>query len=279
MNVNAQTKTAYPDQHSARIVHNSDENPTATVFTYSRTPLQDAIRKINDEYGWAINYEDAPTVNAFEIVDDDPDFRQSHPNLKEGYFPNGQPFHSTFKESRTHHADVEAVLQQLLQDYNASSNPGRYTLKRTSQNGYVVVGTKYKSESGAEVEFTPPLSCPISVTISSMSLREAIQLVAKQVNSTCKANLSAEYAAQMLGQLGARDVSGTYDREPARDVIEELLLQEQGLVYYSVDYAPGINQFYLDTGLVYETITGVDGNLVPNPVLNKRVAGAGEHPF
>lgn len=278
-NVHAQISNASPEQLPARIVHNEDDSQTATVFTYSHRPLEDAIYQINEEYGWSINYEDAPTVNASEVVEDDPDFRRSHPHLQEGYLPNGHPFQSTFKETRTHHAEKETVLRQLLQDYNASTNPGRYSLEHAAQKGYVIVGTEYKSESGSEVAITPLLSCAISLTITPMSLRDALQLVAKQVNDTCKTNLNAEYAAQMLGQLGAGNASGTYSKESARDVIEDLLLQQRGLLYYFVEYVPGLNMFYLQTFLVRETITGTDGNQIRSPVLNEKVVGAAEHPF
>lgn len=277
--VQAQTKTPSTEPREGRIVHEGNESPTATVFTYGRRPLQEAIRLVNEEYGWGINYEDGPTVNASEVVDDDSEFRRLHPGYQEGFVAKGQPFRSTFNENPTHHADEETVIQQLLDDYNASTNPGRYSLARTAQNGYAIVGTKYKSVSGAEVAFTSFLNCQISVAISPMSLHDAVQLVAKQVSDACKTYLNVEYAGEALGPLAEGNVAGNYDREPARDVVEALLLQERGLLCYSVEYVPVLNQFYLETWLVRRKITGVDGNQILDPVLNESVVGADQHFF
>ena len=112
-----------------------------------------------------------------------------------------------------------------------------------------------------------------------MSLHDAFQLIAKQVNETCKTNLNADTATALLGQIENSIVSGTYNREPARDVIEELLLQQRLLLYYSVDYVPGLNVYYLATWIVRETITGADGNQVRRPVINKKFVDTVEHPF
>ena len=275
----AQTMTPSTEPREGRIVHENNASQTATVFTYSRRPLQEAIRLVNEEYGWGINYEDAPTVNASEVVDDDAEFRKLHPGYREGFVAKGHPFRSTFNETLTHHADQETVLLQLLEDYNTSTNPGRYSLERTAQNGYVIVGTKYKSVSGTEATFISPLNCPISVAISPMSLHDALQLVAKQVSDTCKTDLNAEYAGEALGPLANGNVAGTYDQQLARDVVEALLLQERGFLCYSVEYVPVLNQFYLETWLVRRKITGVDGNQILDPVLNERAVGAEQHPF
>lgn len=268
-----------PGPQNSRIVHNDDGYPTATVFTYSETPLGAAILAINEEYGWDINYEDVPTVSASELVDNFAEFHRSHPgfheDIQDGYSLKLQPFRSTFNELDAHHADKESVLEQLIRDYNASANPGKFRLERTRQDGFVVVGAQYRSESGSEVEYTPILSCSISLYIPPSSLHDALGLVADQVNKTClndlHARLSAKFAALDSGPRTAGDVFGDFQQEAARDVVENLLWQEAGLMNYFVEYKPGINQFYLETWLAHRKIVGVDGNEIFEPILNSRV--------
>jgi hypothetical protein len=112
-----------------------------------------------------------------------------------------------------------------------------------------------------------------------MSLYEALQRVGKEVSATCNANLDAQYAAEMVGHFADFNVSGSYTDEPARDIVESLLLQEPGMLYYSVDFVPVVNKYYLETWPVFKTITEIDGRKVPKPVYNKKVVPPGEHPF
>ena len=265
-------------QRDDTIVHENNGSPTATVFTYGRTPLQEAIIQINEEYGWTVSYEDAPTVNAAEIVDDNAEFRRSrpgfHPELQDGYSPNGQPFQSTFNEINEHRADEEIVLEKLLLDYNASTNPGRYNLRRTPHGGYFVVGTSYTSESGLKAENTAILDCQISVTVTPTSLHDALQLVADKVNDTCKNNLRAKLDGIFAGEWpmwpDEDDLYGTYRDQTARDVILDLIDQEEYLLVYSVEYAPGLNVYYLETYPASKKTVGVDGNQISEPIRNPK---------
>jgi hypothetical protein len=284
-----QTGSTLPDPgpQNSRIVHNNDGSLTATVFAYDRSLLQYPILKINEEYGWGVNYEDAPTVNASELIDENADLRRLKPGfhleLQDGLFPKTVPFFSTFTELDRSHADKKTVLQKLIADYNSSPNPGKFRLARTAQNNDVVIGAKYKSESGREVEYKPILDCPISLVISHSELHDALELVAEQVNKSCTndlhAQLTAMFASDELPFGGlARDMSvtgtifGNFRNEAARDVIEDLLRQEWDTLYYSANYAPGINAYYLVIWHATRKAVGVEGNEIDEPIRNERIA-------
>jgi hypothetical protein len=240
-----QTESPPDRNRPARIVHEDIGSPTATVYTYSRWPLLDALVEVNREYGWAVDEEDAPVVNASEIVDDYPEIRKKDPTIFGKMLDiKGEPFHSTFDEDHAQQADVEAVLEQLVQDYNASGNPGKYKLERTASGTYDIVADRYKSQSGEEVAYTPILDCVISVTIPLVDETEAMRRVAEQVNKTCAAGvLNADFAWVPMSQ--PPEVYGNYDAMPARDVIRALLAQVPVLQYYNVRYIPGVNEFFL----------------------------------
>ena len=275
----SQAGSRLPGLQNSLITHNNDGSLTATVSIYSDPPLAAAILAINQEYGWDINYEDAPTVNASELVDNYAEFHRTHPgfheDIQDGYSRKVQPFRSSFNELDERHADKDSVLEKVIHDYNESMNPGKFRLERTRQDGYVVVGSKYKSVSGIEVDYTPILSCSISLYVPPSSLHDALELVVDQVNKVCSnelhATISAKFAADDPGPLTSGDVSGNFRQESARDVVESLLWQEAGMMNYFVEYKAGINRFYLETWLAHRRIVGVDGNEILDPVLNSRV--------
>jgi hypothetical protein len=260
--------TGRPD---GKIEPSAGQPETATVFTYSRRPLLETIELLNDEYGWNIHYEDAPTLDPSEVVDDDAEFRKAHPGYQRGYEPKGEPFHSVFEAGDTSPVGEEAILQQVLRDYGETTNPGRYALERTTQNGFAIVGSEYHSPSGASVEFEPPLSCKISLRIPPMSLHDALEAVVAELKGTCKSNRNIEYAAGGEGDLQKMSVSGTYNQEAARNVVEDLISQEPGLFYYMVEYKPVVNQFYLEIQLTLRTIRNGDGSQHVEPALNQRI--------
>jgi hypothetical protein len=259
-------------ERSDTIIHEDKGSPTATVTTYGRRPLEDALRLIGRTYGWAINYEDAPVVNSQQIVDDNAELRLKYPDLAErALFPRGNPFTTTFSEDHARHADIEQVLKRVIQDYNQSGNPGHYEVERTTLGNYLVVGDSYESQSGARRKYTPILNCKISITIPALSLHDALQMIGSEIGKTCKdSQLNTDYAAE-IGTQG--QVFGTYQDVPARDVIEQLLSQETTLMFYTVDYMPGENQYNLYTWVAYKSGRSMGGNEVLVPLIRN---GGGE---
>src|ERR1700735_4025551 len=76
----SQLESNLPSRHqSSQITQNADGSQTATVSTDTDTPLLNAILTINEEYGWNVHFEDAPTVNASEVFDYFPEFHRTHP--------------------------------------------------------------------------------------------------------------------------------------------------------------------------------------------------------
>jgi hypothetical protein len=258
-------------EKGGRVVHNSDRL-TTTVWTEGRRPLLEAIQLVNQEYGWTVNYEEAPTVNASEIVDDDSAFRMSHPGYSDGYFPNAHGFPFTFDDS----ADKESVLNGLVSKYNNSSNPGKYALQRTAQGDYVLVGISYKSQQGSNSNFESPLNCKISLSLPAMGVRDALQRVVLQIKNTCHTSLDGEYAGEGPNISPAEPVSGNFDNESARDVLADLLSQGRYLMWYSVEYVPVSNKFYLETWLGLKTIVGINGNRVRDRIQNPKRQKANE---
>jgi hypothetical protein len=272
----SQLESNLPSRHqSSQITQTADGSQTATVSTDTDTPLLNAIHTINEEYGWNVHFEDAPTVNPSEVFDYFPEFHRTHPGfheeLQDGYALKTQPFQSTFNEPDAQNGDVRGVLEKVIHDYNASGNPGKFRLDRTRQGNYVVVGAQYKAESGLEVDYTPIFNCPISVSIPPSSLHDALELVADQVNKTCPnslhAKLNAEFASFDRGPNGGIAVLGSFQQEAVRDVIENLLDQEPCLTDYAVVYQSGINIFYLGTLLAHKKAIGVDGNEIFEPIM------------
>src|ERR1700691_2484964 len=109
----------------AVIQHNGS---SSKVIANDPIPLHQVLTAIREEYGWRINWEAAPCYSRFEVVDDTaPSWRIDHPNERGVTRPAGALFTATFTEPPEPSASSEAVvLTKIVEDYNASENPGKY---------------------------------------------------------------------------------------------------------------------------------------------------------
>ena len=86
----AQTTSPKKFIHHATIQRTGN---TATLFASSPRPLMQAVSAVNDEYGWAVNYEDPPYDSAYDLIEiASPAWRASHPDIRPLRIPSGGLF-------------------------------------------------------------------------------------------------------------------------------------------------------------------------------------------
>ena len=129
-------------------------------------PLFQAIFGIRVEYGWRINWESAPGYSRFDVVDDtDPDWRAAHPNAKGVTRPAGGSFTANLpepKEASDPGAERD-ILARLIDEYNATDNPGKYVLLADADGQFTVIGTTVRDEAGALRAISPVLDTPVTL--------------------------------------------------------------------------------------------------------------------
>ncbi len=125
-------------------------------------------------------------LSHFDVVDDTgPRWRAAHPGAKGVTRRAGGIFTSTFPEpTGTRGATEGDVLAKVIEDYNATDNPGKYVLRTSADGQFTVVGTEVRDETGALQEVRPILCT-----------RVTIQKQGRNVYDTATAILSALSAA------------------------------------------------------------------------------------
>ena len=139
----------------ALIKHSGSE---VTVVANDPIPLLQTISDLRLEYGWQVNWESAPGYSRFDLVDaTDPKWRAAHPNAKGVTRPSGGSFTATFPEPKdsSSPAAERFVLSRIIEQYNATDNPGKYILRTDAESRFTVVGTQVRDETGALREVPP----------------------------------------------------------------------------------------------------------------------------
>src|SRR5579864_9163059 len=119
----------------------------ATVIANAPIPLYQAISAIREEYGWRVNWEQAPCYSHLDLVDDTaPEWRNAHPESKGVTRPAGGTFRSVFPEiTESSVANAKEALEQIVSDYNATDNLGKYALRAEADSGRTLVCERPKS--------------------------------------------------------------------------------------------------------------------------------------
>ena len=148
-----------------------------TLRVNDPNPLFQAIVRLRQEYGWVVNYEEAPLYSNYDLVDDtSPVWRTKHPGARGVTRTAGGTFVAHYKKPEDSTV-ASATLSTVLNDYNATNNPGRYILKHVPSGAIVVVGNRVKNENGQEIEVSPLLDTPITIPKEQRSVYGTVRAI------------------------------------------------------------------------------------------------------
>lgn len=110
-------------------------------------PLNQVLVTVGELFGWTVSYED-PIYSKDETIDAAvDDWRRQHPNEKGLLVPSGGLFEADVAAATEHNAQESVTIENIVQQYNKSSNPGTFFLKKTALGRMVVVGQSGKQGS------------------------------------------------------------------------------------------------------------------------------------
>jgi hypothetical protein len=112
---------------------------------------------------------------------------------------------------------IVLAVRQIVEQYNAGGNPGRFMVIETSA-GPSVVASEVRSPSGEWKNVTPVLSHPISLSITNATNTESLYAVLTAVEGASGVRVVGGSLKQGRGRISLRA-----DNEPARDVLARLL--------------------------------------------------------
>lgn len=257
----------------------SSPRGNATITANDPNPLWQAIFAVREEYGWAVNFEDAPINSAAELVDNtDPNWRATHPTAKGYFIARGGHFSSTFEEPQDTvqaRLGIEPVLHKIIADYNKSSNPGKYKLVAEAGNRYCVVGEYIKDDENMDRKVEPILDTPVAIPSARRSSLDTIRLVLEELHKSrsIRVNLMSFPANTMHAEA---EIGG--NSAPARTLLLQALASTGRVLMWDLKFEPNNGQYYLNIYVAVKAIADQNGTRRLFPVDRGQLTGKWEAP-
>jgi hypothetical protein len=182
-NAYAHAQAAVQVRHSKYMDHAEVHHlaNSATVTANDARPLAQAITALSEEYAWVVDFEDPPYYSKYDLVDDtDAKWRATHPTAKGVTAIAGDSFQSQFPEdpdAASSPAEEVHILDTVVSDYNASTNPGRFSVVNEGDGRFAIVGISVKGDNGQDKPVNPILDTLISIPTDTRDAYTAIETI------------------------------------------------------------------------------------------------------
>jgi hypothetical protein len=240
--ISAQSTTRPNFLDRARIQHGDSG---VTITANDSIPLLQALYAVRLEYGWQINWEEAPCFSHFDLVDDTgPKWRAAHPDAKGVTRPAGGLFTATFPEPKPSDPHAERlVLARLIEEYNATDNPGRYVLRVDPDGQLTVVGTEVRDETGALQEISPLLDTPLTLAKAPRTIYDTIKSILGALQSATGRQVLFAASSSSLFMTTQATIGG--ERVPARELLKQALASTKRPIQYDLGFNPDVPVYML----------------------------------
>lgn len=177
----------------------------------------------------------------------------------------GGQFTSTFPEVKdATSASVEyEVLTKIIEDYNSTNNPGKYSLRTDPDGQFTIVGTKVRGENGELEEISPLLDTPVTVVKETRSVFDTVRTILDAVS----ANTGKKVLEGVVPNNEFRDTQMMLSGEkvPARELLNQAFASIHHPLQYALSYDPNVPVYFLSVSVAVKTTDNGHGdiNLVP----------------
>jgi hypothetical protein len=238
-----------------------------TVTANESLPLFQAIDAVRLEYGWQVNWESAPCYSHFDVVDDTaPKWRAAHPNEKGVTRPAGGLYVGTFPEPKeTSDLGAERLaLSRLVEEYNATDNPGKYTLRADPGGQLTIVGTRVRDETGNLQDIRPLLDTPLTIGKEPRSVYDAIKSILAGLESATGKQVLFAAASSSLFRTTQATIGG--EGVPARELLMQALASTERPIQYDLSFDPDVPTYILGVSpAMREENDGTGGHRLVSP--------------
>lgn len=228
----------------ARILHSGS---VVTVTANDSTPLFQALDAVRLEYGWQISWEEAPCFSHFDLVDATaPKWRAAHPGEKGATRSAGGLFTGTFAEPKeaSDSGAKRLALAKMIEEYNATENPGRYVLLVDSDGQLTIVGTRVRNETGALQEISPLLDTPLTLAKVPRTVYDTIKSILGALQSATGKEVIFGAASSSLFRTTQATIGG--ERVPARELLKRALASTNRPIQYDLSFNPDVPVYILN---------------------------------
>jgi len=241
----------------------SETDGNIAVRANDPRPLDQAIIAIRQKCGWIVDYEDPP-YGSNELVDDtDPDWRKTHPEANGVTRVAGGLFITTFSsgdDMSSGSLDEKRALDKVVADYEASANPGRFTLKTENDNRFSIVGVGAKGDSGDEKAVAPVLDSRISLPVQERTVSDSIHLILRVVSEKSEYKVLLGSAPLNLVLQTKTKIGG--ENLPARQLLAQAASATRFPLVWALLYDADTHCYFMNFDVAMEA-TG-DGSGTPH---------------
>jgi hypothetical protein len=207
-------------------------------------PLANAIRTLETRYGWVVTYEDPPYRHATEVNDVSKEvFKGWTPDKHRILVPKAGPLSVAYMVPPDGSLpDPPTVLAVVLQQYNASGNPGRFGVRKMG-NTFHVVPIAGKGAAGTMEARGSLLDTKISIPSGKRTALEMMQQIRDVLTRTTGLGVSlGTVPVNLLTQVLIDDGA---DQEDARSVLTRTLAATGARLSWQLFYDPTGSGLYV----------------------------------
>lgn len=209
-------------------------------------PMAEAVKQLQEKYGWIITYEDPRLVNESDLLDvTDPNYRLANPGGKRALDPKGGRLEiSYFVSSATGKPENPgALLQMLLNAHAATANPGRFELRQTGQV-FHVIPSQAKDVRGMWARQSSILDIPITFPEKERSVFETLEIITRALSSATQ--IKVVIGAIPLNLFARHRTTLSASNTPAREALLKTLESANQKFSWRLLYDPGMKLFALN---------------------------------
>ena len=230
----------YMDHAEVRQLANS-----ATIAANDARPLAQALTALSEEYAWAVDFEDPPFYSKYDLVDDtDAKWRAAHPTAKGVTAIAGDSFQSQTPanpNAASSPGEEEHILNIVVSDYNASTNPGRFSVVNEGDGRFAIVGISVKGDSGQDQPVNPILDTLISIPTDTRDAYTAIETILNAL--TVKSGTKVAPFVVPTSALARSQVTVGGQNVPARVLLLQTLSAARLKLYWRLYYDHDVNMY------------------------------------
>ncbi len=226
---------------NAQVRHLAD---SITVSANDARPLAQAVTALSEEFGWAIDFEDPPYYSKYDLVDDTVPQWRAAPNTKGVTVIAGDTFQTQFlktPDTGTSQAEAERVLDSVVSDYNASANPGRFTVRNEGDGRFAIVGTYVKDENAQDQTISSILDTPISIQAETRDANSTIEIILNAL--TVKSQTKVAPFMMPQNALAQSHVTVGGQNIPARVLLLQTLSAAKMKLYWRLYYDHDVKMY------------------------------------
>jgi hypothetical protein len=222
----------------------SSQDRIITLSVDDPRPLAAALQDLEARYGWVVTYDDPIYQHADELQDVTASVRrQDDATRPRVIVPRGGPFTFTWPPSSA----PPAILENLLQAYNASGHPGVFRLANTGAT-FHVIPVRSRGADGVDKELPAVLDAPIFVPHGGRTAHELLLAIVERVSRAT--GVSVGLGSYPVNWSLQTQVEGAVGYEPARTALVRLLDSPRLKFSWRMFYAPDMKRYFLNIHIV-----------------------------